>query len=408
MPTPPTLLILSQVYVPDPASLGQHMHDAAAEMARRGFRVVVYTSARGYDDSSMKYPKRETLDGVEIRRLPLSSFGKKSIAIRLLGGILFLIQAMLRAVWTRNLACILVSTSPPMCSFAGVTIARIRRVPVKYWAMDLNPDQMIAMGKTKPTDFAARVFDWLNRQILRRAASVVALDRFMAQRLEAKTPVGSRMAVIPPWPHIDQSDEPIAHEVNPFRRDQKLDGKFVIMYSGNISPAHPVTAVLEAAVNLRDDPRLLLLFIGGGLGKREIEEAIAKHKLTNIRLLPYQPLETLHFSLSAGDVHLVTMGDNMVGIVHPCKVYGAMAVGRPVLFLGPSPCHISDILEQSRIGWHIPSGDGAAATATIRRLMDTPPAELADIGRRAQKMTSEQLSKKALCKQFCDVLEAGL
>ena len=79
-----TLLILSQVYVPDPASVGQHMADAATEMARRGYRVVVLAANRGYNDPSMKYPPSEVLDGVEIRRIPLSSFGKGSILMRVL------------------------------------------------------------------------------------------------------------------------------------------------------------------------------------------------------------------------------------------------------------------------------------------------------------------------------------
>ena len=84
--------------MPDPASVGQHMHDAAREMARRGYRVVVYASARGYDEPSRRYPRRETLDGVEIRRLPFASFGKGSLRARLLGGISFLAQATLRAL----------------------------------------------------------------------------------------------------------------------------------------------------------------------------------------------------------------------------------------------------------------------------------------------------------------------
>ena len=37
----------------------------------------------------------------------------------------------------------------------------------------------------------------------------------------------------------------------------------------------------------------------------------------------------------------------MVGIIHPCKIYGAMAAARPILFLGPNPSHISDLLETS-------------------------------------------------------------
>src|SRR5215831_17051886 len=144
-----TILVLSQVYIPDPASVGQHMADAAAAMAARGYRVVAIVSGRGYDDPTVKYKPRETIDGVEIVRLPLASFGKKSIPIRLLGAFMFLSQALVRGLFVRNLTGILVSTSPPMCSVVAVIIGFIRRVPITYWLMDLNPDQVIALGKYK-------------------------------------------------------------------------------------------------------------------------------------------------------------------------------------------------------------------------------------------------------------------
>lgn len=129
----PTFLIISQVYVPDPASVGQHVADAAAEMARRGYRVIVYASARGYDDPSKVYPSREIKDGVEIRRLALSSFGKGSIAVRLLAQWIFLLQATVRGLLTGGLCGLMVSTSPPFCGVAGVIISKLRGVPVKYW-----------------------------------------------------------------------------------------------------------------------------------------------------------------------------------------------------------------------------------------------------------------------------------
>ena len=80
-----TVVIFSQVFVPDPASVGQHIYDVAVELVRRGFRVKVYTANRGYDDPTARYPSYEVREGVEIRRLPLSSFGKKSIATREIG-----------------------------------------------------------------------------------------------------------------------------------------------------------------------------------------------------------------------------------------------------------------------------------------------------------------------------------
>jgi len=178
MPARPTLLLISQVYVPDPASVGQHMHDAAAELARRGHRVVVLASARGYDDPTRRYPTRETIDGVEVRRLPLSSFGKASIPVRLLGAGLFMVQCIAHGLFLGGLGRILVSTSPPMAAMAALVIATARRVPIKYWVMDLNPDQMVELGKARAGSPAVRAYDAFNRAILRRSADVVALDRF--------------------------------------------------------------------------------------------------------------------------------------------------------------------------------------------------------------------------------------
>jgi colanic acid biosynthesis glycosyl transferase WcaI len=403
----PSVLIISQVYVPDPAAVGQHMADAAAEMARRGYRTIVYTSARGYDDPSCRYTAREVLYGVEVRRLPLSSFGKSSIAVRLLAQSIFVFQAIVRGLFTRGLCGVMVSTSPPFCGIAGVIVSRLRRVPVKYWLMDLNPDQMVAMKLLPEHSPAVRIFDALNRSILGRATETVVLDRFMAERVRRKLPgVERRLEVMPPWPHEDRLDN-IVHADNPFRAAQVPPGRFAIMYSGNHSPANPLRTLLDAAERLQSDPRLLVLCIGGGGGKKEVEERIAAG-VRNIVSLPYQPLDQLRFSLSAADVHVVSIGDDVVGIVHPCKVYGAMAVSRPILLLGPSPSHISDLIEQHRIGWQIAHGDADGAVRVLREILDTPAEVLDGMGRRAAEVVSRSLSKRELMTRFCDVLQRGL
>lgn len=405
--SPQSLLVLSQVYPPDPASVGQHMADAAEAMAARGWRVVVYSANRGYDDPSVKYAPREQRNGVTVRRLGLSSFGKSSIALRLLAGTLFMIQCVARGLFVRRLGCILVSTSPPMCSVAAMLVGAVRRAPIKYWVMDLNPDQMIELNRITERSLPARLFNWLNRRILRRANDVIVLDRFMADRLNRKRDVRDKQTLLPPWPHDDHL-EVVVHADNPFRREHGLDGKFVIMYSGNHGFSTPVGTVLEAALRLQDHPELVFMFIGGGVGKREVDDTIARHKPSNIRSLPYQPLSQIKYSLSAADVHLVSVGDTVVGVVHPCKVYGAMAVARPILLLGPDPCHVSDIVSEHGIGWHINHGDVDGAVETIERIIATPPGELQSMGLRARELVTSQFSKDRLCARFCDVLERGL
>lgn len=405
--TKPTILIISQVYIPDPASVGQHMHDAAAELARRGWRVVVYASANGYEDSSTRYPKSESLDGVEVRRLGLSSFGKKALLVRVLAGVLFLIQATVRALFDGNVKGVFVSTSPPFAGAFGTLVARLKRAALFFWIMDLNPDQLIQTGAIGPKHPAAIIFDAGNRITLRRSDGVVALDRFMAERVNRKVNVGDRLAILPPWPHEDHI-EPVEHADNDFRKQHGLDGKFVVMYSGNHAITSPVTTILESALRLRDRKDIVFMFIGGGVGKADVRRIIAEHQPENILELPYQPFDRLRFSLSAADLHVVTMSDEAVGCVHPCKVYGAMAVGRPILFVGPRPSHVTELLDAQEIGWQVAHGDGEGCAKRIETAAALAPESLHELGRRARVYIDENYTQARLLGEFADAVEAAV
>jgi glycosyltransferase involved in cell wall biosynthesis len=137
-----------------------------------------------------------------------------------------------------------------------------------------------------------------------------------------------------------------------FRAVHNLTGKFVVMYSGNHSPVHPLDTLMQAADLLKEDPTVAFCFVGGGSEWRKIKEKAEILKAesrngesaSNILCLPYQPLNQLSASLSAADAHVVVMGEAFVGLVHPCKIYNILAVGAPVLYIGPTPSHATEIL----------------------------------------------------------------
>jgi colanic acid biosynthesis glycosyl transferase WcaI len=402
-----TLLVFSQVYPPDPAAVGQHLADAAEEMRRRGWRVVVCTARRGYDDPSVRYPSRETRAGVDVRRLPLSSFGKSSIAVRLGAQSLFMAQAVLRGLFTRRLAGILVSTSPPFAGFGGTLVSWIRGVPLVWWAMDINPDQMVTSGRIGERSLVARVFDWMNRQTLGRSRAVIVLDDYMKERMRRKAEVGDRLHVIPPWP-LENHLEVVPHEANPFRQRHGLQGRFVVMYSGNAGYSTPLATLLAAAKRLEDVDDLRFVFIGGGVVKREIDEMAARDRPPNILSLPYQPLETIRYSLSAGDLHVVSIANEGVGVVHPCKIYGAMALGKPVLALAPPQSHAAEIVREHGCGWAVPHGDVDALTAILRGILESPRENLEAMGRTARHAVDTRFSHDRLLGRLCDVIESSM
>jgi glycosyltransferase involved in cell wall biosynthesis len=393
-----TVLFITQVYPPDAASVGQHLADAAAELVRRGNRVVVLTADRGYDDPSMRYPKHEVRDGVSILRLPWSSFGKGSMAVRLAGGVSFLAQAIVRAFLMRGLDRVVLTTVPPLSALAGAVLSLRRAVATTYWVMDLNPDQLVALGVVNRNALAIRLLDWANRVVLRRAAAVVVCDEYMAERIRAKHDPGARLHVVVPWAHDEVRS--VEHSGNPFRARPGFVGKRVIMYSGNHALTNPLGTLLDASERVLDDDRLSFAFIGGGVGKRQVEARNG----ANIVSLPYQPMSELQYSLSAGDVHVATIGDGMVGIVHPCKVYGAMAAGRPLLTFGPEKSHLAD-LARSGIGWHVRTGDIDGAEAVLRSIAAMPEEELQAMGRRARALMDRQFNSASLRNRLCDIVE---
>ncbi len=129
------IVIVSQTFVPDPASVGQHMADVAFELCSRGHAVRVYTSGRGYEDANTVYPRRENLRGVDVRRFGFASFGKTSLPLRILGTLSFMIQAFFAVLFTPRLTGVFFSTSPPliglpMCIAAW---ARARLLLIGQW-----------------------------------------------------------------------------------------------------------------------------------------------------------------------------------------------------------------------------------------------------------------------------------
>jgi hypothetical protein len=99
------------------------------------------------------------------------------------------------------------------------------------------------------------------------------------------------------------------------------------------------------------------------------------------------------------------MGDEVVGIVHPCKIYGAMFVARPILFFGPEESHVGDIMKRYPIGRMVRHGDVDAAVAAISDLAAMSPAGRAALGDRAAEVAANEFSREELLGQFCDVLD---
>jgi glycosyltransferase involved in cell wall biosynthesis len=392
------LLILNQAFYPDVVSTAQHAADLACALTEAGHEVTVICSRRAYDDPSSVFPRRQTWNRVRIERVSCTAMGKGAKWRRAVDFASFIASCTFRLLLSPRVDVIVTLTSPPLLSFVAALAVPLKSKHLVFWSMDLNPDEAIAAGWLRENSSVARLLSRLLLHSLRKADRIIALDRFMKQRIQAKGIDEAKILVIPPWSHDEYVRfNPAGREE--FRARYGLTQKFVVMYSGNHSPCHPLDTVLQAAERLANRDEIIFCLVGGGSEFRKIRREVGLRGTRNILCIPYQPIDKLSASLSAADLHIVLMGDPFVGIVHPCKIYNILAVGRSFLYVGPRESHVVDILaKHPRLGYAHRHGD-------VDQVVDSITAGCEQRGNIPAGTIAEQFSNKRLVPEMVYAIE---
>ena len=237
---------------------------------------------------------------------------------------------------------------------------------------DVYPDLAMALGSLPAQGLVASALDRWVKQGLRDCDQVLALGECMAGVLKKKGVAADRLAITPPWADGSRLF-PLDHAENRFRQEIGIPGDhLVVMYSGNMGLGHRFETILAAASSLAPVDKVHFVFIGDGARRPQIDAFRRAHNLNNIMMLPYQPRERLRETLSAGDVHLISLDAKVQGLIVPSKLAGILAVGRPVVFLGSEQNSIAAAILQGHCGHVIPEGDVSRLEEIIERLRKNP------------------------------------
>lgn len=332
--------MLNQCFWPDVVATAQQLTELSEGLRAAGHEVTVIASRSGYDNPNLRFPRRGRWNGVEIVRVRSLAMGKKTRWQRAVNFASYFIACAGRLLLTPRHDVVVALTSPPLISWLAVWFTRLKGGRLVFWPMDLNPDEAIAAGWLRRDSIAARLLSRMLMTSMQHATRIVALDRFMKDRLVAKGVAAEKIEVVPPVAGVSvQYDQEGREE---FRRRHGLSRKFVVMYAGNHSPCNPLDTLLDGAKLLRNREDILFLFVGGGSGLDRVKEQAVT--LPNVRWLPYQAQADLPAMLSAADLHTVVLGEQFSGIIHPSKIYNIMAVRAPFLFIGPMESFIGDLV----------------------------------------------------------------
>lgn len=398
--------LINQYYPPDNAPTGRYLHDLARALLVRGHEVTVLCSQRAYNGSH-SFPAHEELDGVHIRRVWASGFGRMSAAGKLLDYGTFYVSLLLNLLkGGAKPDVILALTTPPYVGLLARWAAKWKRAAHAHWVMDLYPDVLAAHGAMSERGVPFRILAGLTRRELRQSPLIVTLGDDMAVRLRRRVrdDEGIRSCVepLPLW--SDPALFPWEGAAPPFRAEQGWGERdMILMYSGNMGRGHRFGEFLAAATALKQDRSVHWSFAGGGKRRVEIESARSRDPHLNLSLLPFAPVERLREQLCSADVHLASLEKEWEGCMVPSKVQGIFAVGKPLIFVGGENNSIAQWLREAGAGWVVPENDVAALLAAVEAARD--PAERERRGRAARLFAESHFDRERNLGQLCRWIE---
>ena len=392
----PRLLVLNQYYWPGVEATANLLTELCEALSDE-FDVRVVTGVlHGHEGE----PHEAVRNGVLVQRVPSTSFERSELGRRALNYATYLGSSLAVALRGERPDAVLCMTDPPMVGDVALAVARRFRVPLCVISMDVFPEIAVELKRLE-NPVAVALLRGLVGLYLQRAECVVAIGETMRRRLEEKGTPAERIVVIPNW--VDTSAITPQPRDNEWARRHGLDGKFVVMHSGNVGHAQNLDNLVRSATFLRDLDDLQLVIAGFGARHGETVALAERLEADKVRFLPYQPREVLPASLSSADVHFVGLGKGLSGYVVPSRLYGILAAGRPVIAAADEESETAQVVRAVGCGVVIPPGRPELLARAIRELRDSP-GELEEMGARGREYVVAEADRLVAIGRYRELL----
>ncbi|MGH9603531.1 MAG: glycosyltransferase family 4 protein, partial [Terriglobales bacterium] len=356
---PLRILLLSQFYSPEPL---YKMPSLAQELARRGHTVTVLTGFPNYPTGKL-YPgyrvsmlASEEQEGVRVLRVPLYPDHSRSTVLRSANYLSFAASAtLLGPVFAPSTD--LIWTCPPMTvGIPAWWLGLLAHVPFVYEVQDMWPETVAATAMLS-NGLALGVLASLARFVYRRAAAVTVVSPGFRENLIAKGVPPHKVHLIPNW-----ADDDLYHPLSPdlkLAEEFGLNGRFNVMFAGNLGAAQGLEHVLAAAARLRDLPEIQFVIVGSGLAEPALRAQAEAEGLASVRFLGQHPATRMVHFLALADVLLVHLRrDPLFDITIPSKTLAYLACGRPIL--SATSGDAADVVREAGAGLVCPPEDAEA------------------------------------------------
>lgn len=384
------ILILNQFFYPDAAATAQLLTDLARSLGEQGHSVRVICGRSSY--ANKPGATIAAIPGVETVHTQTVPFARTRPG-RVASYFSYIIRAAWHSLFSSRPDLVLTLTTPPGLCLVGSLLKLVKDCRHFIWEMDVYPDIAVELNVMRRHSPVTKLVGACLDHSRRYADGVIALSKAMRERLVRHGIAPERIQVAENWADGREI------QPRPFPEWQPLR----ILYSGNFGLAHDAGTIRGAIERLAGDPRVHFTFGGAGSQRTALELLQQSREIPNLEFHDYCSRQKLSESLGNCHIGLVTQKPQTLGAVVPSKIYGIMAAGRAVLFIGPKSANPAVMIQQHGCGWQIDPGDIAGLTALLETLA-AHPAEVAEAGRRAREAFLKYYDAPFALRRICSIL----
>ncbi len=393
------VLITTQVFTPSHDAISQLLEDLVSALSEAGFDVHVLTPDKNYmtGESLLRH---EEIRGARVWRVPVYRADKKNLLERSFAYASFFALSGPALGLIPKPDVVFYLSTPPMLGWSGAPAKHFLGAKTVFVAQDVYPEILARSGHLNNA-LAFKALSKLDRVLLSTMDKVVVLGERMRDVMVCKGVPREKIRIIENW-SIATGVGSASRDANPLLERLGLSEKFVLQYSGNMGLVHDMDPIIDAAEALRGEKDTAFLMIGDGKQKRVLQNAMERTKLTNMKFLPYQPIEDLPVSLAAADVSLISLKPSMEGLVVPSKLYGILAAGRPILNIGDSDGEVARVVRRAACG--ITARDGEELAAAAKELRDNRDTRT-EMGENAKKYFKQHFGRDRSVMKYKTLIE---
>ena len=411
------LLIYAHYYIPDTASTGQILRELAESMLDK-FNITVICVVPSYlgtieDKYKAKKYYEEEINGVKVLRIRVPEFSKTNKKSRVKNIVSYFFGAMGATFKVGKMDYVFSISQPPILGgLLGVWGKWMKHARYIYNIQDFNPEQVLAVGYTK-SKFVTDVMMWFDKFSCKRSDLVITVGRDLVETVENrfKGKKVHKTVMINNW--IDENEiyplDENNEKVLEFRKKYGLDGKFVIMYSGNIGLYYDLENLIKVVERFKpgtkttDGREVIFAFVGAGTKLEVLQQYVSEHNMDNVRFIPYQDKADLIYSLNAGDVHWCVNAKGIKGVSCPSKYYGLAAASKPVIGVLESGSEIRCLIEETKGGLCCEPGEYDKVEKNIRWFIEHADAdELKQMGVRGRENLEKNLTRDVSVQRYAE------